>query len=121
MGGKGGGHGSGPGQFYAHVGDIGTAGLVIRLKFTARPVQPALVQRDALKRITMRFREAGTGFANSNVTVQTLAGPTVTEEAVKNPAAATSPSVPASTPEATTTEAARANHGEIRVTSRSKA
>lgn len=91
------------------VTDIGTAGLVIRLKFTARPVQPALVQRDALRRITMRFREAGIGFANSNVTVQTLTGPAVTEEDVKNPLATASSPVSASTPETTKTEAARTN------------
>ena len=89
------------------ITDIGTAGLVIRLKFTARPVQPALVQRDALKRITMRFREAGIGFANSAVTVQTQAGPTVTEEVVKAAAAPAASPVPAPAPETTATEAVR--------------
>ena len=65
------------------VTDIDTNGLVIRLKFTARPMQPTLIQREALKRITQRFRDKGIAFASSSVTVQTVAGSTVTEDSVK--------------------------------------
>jgi len=46
-------------------------------------MQPTLIQREALKRITQRFRDKGIAFASSSVTVQTVAGSTVTEDSVK--------------------------------------
>lgn len=65
------------------VTEIDPQGLVVRLKFTARPVQPTLLQREALKRITLRFREKGIEFANSNVMLQTVTVPASAEETAK--------------------------------------
>jgi len=63
------------------VADIDPNGLVVRLKFTARPAQPGLIQREALKRITQQFRERGIEFANANMMVQTVtAAPSPTPE-----------------------------------------
>lgn len=53
------------------VADIVDNALVIRLKFTARPVKPNWVQREALKRIHNRFPELGIEFASNAVTVHT--------------------------------------------------
>lgn len=53
------------------VADIVDNALIVRLKFTARPVKPSWVQREALKRIHNRFREVGIEFASNAVTVQT--------------------------------------------------
>ncbi len=53
------------------VADIVDNALVIRLKFTARPVKPNWVQREALKRIHVRFPEIGITFASNAVTVHT--------------------------------------------------
>jgi len=52
------------------VADIVDNALIVRLKFTARPIKPSWVQREALKRIHARFREAGIEFATNAVTVQ---------------------------------------------------
>ena len=70
------------------VTEIDPQGLVVRLKFTARPGQPTLLQREALKRITMRFREKGIEFANSNVMLQTVTVPASADDLVKPPGAA---------------------------------
>ncbi len=53
------------------VADIVDNALIVRLKFTARPVKPSWVQREALKRIHNRFRDVGIEFASNAVTVQT--------------------------------------------------
>ncbi len=71
------------------VADIVDNALVVRLKFTARPIKPSWVQREALKRIHSRFRDVGIEFASNSVTVQT-AGPNI-----GGAAAATSMQVPA--------------------------
>jgi small-conductance mechanosensitive channel len=52
------------------VTDIDPNALVVRLKFTARPVQPTFVYRAALKRIHKVFREKGIEFSNPTVYVQ---------------------------------------------------
>ena len=52
------------------VADIDPNALVVRLKFTARPVQPTFVYRAALKRIHKVFREKGIEFSNPTVFVQ---------------------------------------------------
>ncbi len=70
------------------VTEIDPQGLVVRLKFTARPRQPTLIQREALKRITQRFREKGIEFANANMMLQTVPGTAAAEEARKTTAPA---------------------------------
>jgi moderate conductance mechanosensitive channel len=50
--------------------EIGPTAVVVRFKFTARPVQPTFVYRAALKRIYKTFREKGIEFANPTVFVQ---------------------------------------------------
>ena len=57
------------------VADVLDNAIVVRLKFTARPVKPNWVQREALKRIVRTFAESGIAFASNAVTVQTAAGP----------------------------------------------
>jgi moderate conductance mechanosensitive channel len=52
------------------VADIQDNALIIRIKFTARPGRPTWVQREALKRIHMAFREQGISFASNAVTVR---------------------------------------------------
>ena len=51
------------------VQEIQDNALVIRIKFTARPNKPAWVQREALKRIILAFRENGIKFAANAVTI----------------------------------------------------
>jgi small-conductance mechanosensitive channel len=62
------------------VTDIDPNALVVRLKFTARPVQPTFVYRAALKRIHQVFREKGIGFSNPTVFVQARHAPGAPEE-----------------------------------------
>jgi small-conductance mechanosensitive channel len=79
------------------VTDIDPNGLIVRLKFTARPVQPSLIQREALKRISKHFREKGIEFASANMMVQTVTGPGAAVEAAK--AAPLAASTAAGTPQ----------------------
>ena len=53
------------------VAEIAENAIVVRLKFTARPVKPNYVQREALKRIYKVFPEKGIEFSSNAVTVQT--------------------------------------------------
>lgn len=76
------------------VADIVDNALVIRLKFTARPVKPNWVQREALKRIHNRFPELGIEFASNAVTVHTA------ELANGGAAALASAARPAASPDA---------------------
>ena len=62
------------------VTDIDPNALVVRLKFTARPVQPTFVYRGALKRIHKVFREKGIEFSNPTVYVQARPVPGAPEE-----------------------------------------
>jgi len=62
------------------VTDIDPNALVVRLKFTARPVQPTFVYRAALKRIHKAFREKGIEFSNPTVYVQARQSPVAPEE-----------------------------------------
>jgi moderate conductance mechanosensitive channel len=52
------------------IADVIDNALVCRVKFTARPVKPTWVQRQALKRIHHAFKESGIEFASNAVTVQ---------------------------------------------------
>ncbi|HLX80332.1 MAG TPA: mechanosensitive ion channel domain-containing protein [Burkholderiales bacterium] len=53
------------------VAEIADSALVVRLKFTVRPLKPTWVQREALKRIYRVFRQKGIEFASGAITVQT--------------------------------------------------
>jgi small-conductance mechanosensitive channel len=77
------------------VTEIDPQGLVVRLKFTARPNVPTLLQREALKRITKSFRQKGIEFANANMMIQTVTVPATAED-IPKPA-----EVPAGTPAGT--------------------
>jgi len=65
------------------IADIDPNALVVRLKFTARPVQPTFVYRAALKRIHTVFREKGIEFSNPTVYVQARQTPTTAEESAQ--------------------------------------
>jgi len=84
------------------VSEIDPVGLTVRLKFTARPGQPTLLQREALKRITKAFREKGIEFASSNLMIQTVQTPATVEDLTKplDAAAGTSAATPVGTPAA---------------------
>jgi small-conductance mechanosensitive channel len=56
------------------VADIADNALVLRFKFTAKPTNPSIIQRQAVKRIYQTFKEKGIKFATSAITVQTAAG-----------------------------------------------
>lgn len=53
------------------VADILDNALLVRFKFTVRPVQPSYVQRVAVKKMVTKFAEVGIQFADSMVAVQT--------------------------------------------------
>ena len=57
------------------VMDIADSALVVRFKFTARPGNPTIIQRNALKRMVRAFREAGIVFGNTFVSVQAAGAP----------------------------------------------
>jgi small-conductance mechanosensitive channel len=56
------------------VADIADNALVLRFKFTCKPTNPSIIQRQAIKRIYQTFKEKGIDFASSAITVQTAAG-----------------------------------------------
>lgn len=57
------------------VVDIADGALVVRFKFTARPGNPTIIQRNALKRMVPAFQAAGIVFGNAYVSVQTAGAP----------------------------------------------
>ena len=69
------------------VAEIADNALVVRLKFTVRPLKPAWVQREALKRLYKVFGEKGIEFASGAITVQT-SGPGGTPQELAAGAAA---------------------------------
>jgi small-conductance mechanosensitive channel len=52
------------------VADIADNSLVVRLKFTARPVKPSWVQREYFKRLYLAFAEKGINFASNALMLQ---------------------------------------------------
>ncbi|HZU88438.1 MAG TPA: mechanosensitive ion channel domain-containing protein [Stellaceae bacterium] len=52
--------------------DVADNAVVVRFKFTARPVKPSWVQRESLKRIYTVFAEKGIAFASGTLTLQTV-------------------------------------------------
>ncbi|HYM71530.1 MAG TPA: mechanosensitive ion channel domain-containing protein [Stellaceae bacterium] len=76
------------------IAEVADNALVLRFKFTARPVKPSWVQREYLKRIYTVFPEKGIAFASGAVFLQTLP-PLAAEPALPEPAP--SPPAPATT------------------------
>ncbi|SDP78838.1 mechanosensitive ion channel domain-containing protein [Phyllobacterium sp. OV277] len=52
------------------IQDITENSMVVRLKFTAKPGNPSLIQRESMKRLLVAFREAGLMLASNAVTVR---------------------------------------------------
>jgi small-conductance mechanosensitive channel len=52
--------------------EVADTALVVRFKFTARPVKPSWIQREYLKRIYTVFAEKGIAFASGALILQTL-------------------------------------------------
>ena len=56
------------------MAEITDSALVVRLKFTVRPSNPSIVQREALKRLHRAFAQDGIEFAAGVITVQPAGG-----------------------------------------------
>ncbi|WP_178131138.1 mechanosensitive ion channel family protein [Reyranella sp. CPCC 100927] len=56
------------------VADIADNALVLRFKFTCRPIKPTYIQRQAVKRMFQAFPALGIEFAQTMVNVQALGG-----------------------------------------------
>lgn len=85
------------------VAEVVDNAMVLRFKFTARPVKPSWVQREYLKRMVKAFDEKGVKFATGAMVLQTVPSPS------SPPAASADPNAPAeasSRPAATTAAAA---------------
>ncbi|WP_414475126.1 mechanosensitive ion channel domain-containing protein [Microvirga sp. M2] len=54
------------------VADITDNALIVRFKFTVKPMNPSLVQRQAIKRMVAAFAANDIAFADATVAVQTL-------------------------------------------------
>ena len=52
------------------VSDISDTAIIVRLKFTAKPAQSSLLQREALKRLYSALPQSGVHFASNQVTVR---------------------------------------------------
>ncbi|MGL4967892.1 MAG: mechanosensitive ion channel family protein [Inquilinus sp.] len=57
------------------VADIADNATVMRFKITVRPIRPAYIQREAMKRLIAAFKEAGIEFAGATVPVPPVGGP----------------------------------------------
>jgi small-conductance mechanosensitive channel len=62
------------------IAEVADNAVVLRFKFTARPVRPSWIQREYLKRVYKVFAEKGIGFATGAVMLQTLPRPGVGED-----------------------------------------
>lgn len=70
------------------VADIADNALVLRFKFTCRPIKPSYIQRQAVKRMFQAFPALGIEFAQATISVQSLGGGAV-DPALGGAAAAT--------------------------------
>ncbi|HTN96423.1 MAG TPA: mechanosensitive ion channel family protein, partial [Nordella sp.] len=59
------------------IQDITDSAVVVRLKFTAKPKNPSLLQRDAFKRVYRALQEAGVSLASNAVVVRSPTHSTV--------------------------------------------
>jgi moderate conductance mechanosensitive channel len=57
------------------IADIADNAVIVRLKFTARPIKPSWVQREYLKRLHLMFHEKGVTFASGSLTLQVPPAP----------------------------------------------
>jgi small-conductance mechanosensitive channel len=57
------------------IADITESALIVRCKFTCRPIKPTYIQRQAIKRMYEQFPAKGIEFAQSTVSVQGLGDP----------------------------------------------
>ena len=73
------------------IADIEDNAIVMRFKITVRPVRPAYIQREAVKRLIAAFNDAGIEFASATVSVRTVGDPTDTAVAAAAAAAASRP------------------------------
>jgi len=56
------------------IADIADNALVLRFKFTCRPIKPTYIQRQAVKRMFQAFSALGIEFAQTMINVQALGG-----------------------------------------------
>jgi small-conductance mechanosensitive channel len=54
------------------IAEVADNAVVLRFKFTARPIKPSWIQREYLKRIYTVFAEKGINFASGALTLQTV-------------------------------------------------
>ena len=59
------------------IADVADTAVVVRFKFTARPVKPSWVQREYLKRMYRVFAEKGIAFASGALTLQSAPPKTI--------------------------------------------
>ena len=89
------------------IAEVVDNAIVLRFKFTSRPVKPSWVQREYLKRIYQVFAEKGISFASGTLTLQTVAPPELLQPMPK-PALAPPAAVKVPVVEGTLVEAAGA-------------
>jgi small-conductance mechanosensitive channel len=70
------------------VAEVADNALVLRFKFTARPVKPSWVQREYLKRIVQEFAEKHIKFASGAMMIQTAPPPPDMQPGPQEPAPA---------------------------------
>jgi hypothetical protein len=56
------------------IADVADNATIMRFKITVRPARPSHLQREAIKRLMMAFKESGIEFASATVTVQAAGG-----------------------------------------------
>lgn len=54
------------------IAEVAETAVVLRFKFTARPIKPSWIQREYLKRMYRVFAEKGIRFASGTLTLQTM-------------------------------------------------
>ena len=64
------------------IAEITENAVVVRFKFTARPVKPSWVQREYLKSMYLVFAEKGIRFASGTLTLQTAPSSRVRKKSV---------------------------------------
>src|SRR5207248_10188847 len=67
------------------IAEVADNAVVMRFKFTARPVKPSWIQREYLKRMYKLFAEKGIAFASGALVLQTLPPRTAVEDGAAPP------------------------------------
>ena len=75
------------------IADVTDNATVMRFKITVRPIRPSYIQREAMKRLIVAFKEAGIEFAGGFVAVPPVGAPPTP---VAIPVAASTPAIRAS-------------------------